>query len=164
VKVELRILGPVEAVVDGQPLALGAPTQRALLVALLFAPGEVVSRERLVDELWHEPPRSAVQSLQVYVHGLRQALGNERIETHGSSYRLAVSDDAVDLSRVGACRQLFAEIGAALDPGGESEQEKIMEFAAAELGGERAEQLRAEGATLSLDVFDVVSAVREGGR
>ncbi len=29
-----------------------------------------------------------MQSLQVYVHGLRQALGSDRIETHGTGYRL----------------------------------------------------------------------------
>ena len=39
-------------------------------------------RDRLVDVLWGaEPPRSAVSSLQVYVHGLRKTVGPERIET-----------------------------------------------------------------------------------
>jgi predicted ATPase/DNA-binding SARP family transcriptional activator len=114
VSVELRILGPVEALVDGQPVALGAPKQRALLAALLLAAGEVVSRERLIDELWGEqPPRSAVPSLQVYVHGLRQALGAALVETHGTGYSLAVAAEQVDLQRfarlVSAARRALAD-------------------------------------------------------
>jgi predicted ATPase/DNA-binding SARP family transcriptional activator len=66
----------------------------------LLRTNEVVSREALVDALWgSEPPRSAVQSLQVYVHGLRQALGAEWIERHGSGYRLPLAGAELDLSR-----------------------------------------------------------------
>jgi tetratricopeptide (TPR) repeat protein len=67
---------------------------------------------------------------------------------------------------LGACRQLFAEIGAVLDPDGESEQAQIIEFAADALGAERAEELRTEGAMLSLDFFDVVvsASAPEGAR
>ena len=72
--IEFRILGSVEAVGDDGSLALGAPKQRALLALLLLNANTVVSRDRLVDALWGaEPPRSAVSSLQVYVHGLRRA-------------------------------------------------------------------------------------------
>jgi predicted ATPase/DNA-binding SARP family transcriptional activator len=98
--IDFRILGPVEGLVGGRPVALGAPKQRALLVALLLADGEVVARERLIDELWGEqPPRAAVQSLQVYVHGLRQALGTEVIETRGTGYRLTATAEDVDAHR-----------------------------------------------------------------
>jgi predicted ATPase/DNA-binding SARP family transcriptional activator len=59
-----------------------------------------VARDRLVDVLWGaDPPRSAVSSLQVYVHGLRKALGAERIETHGTGYRLRLDQDELDLAR-----------------------------------------------------------------
>jgi predicted ATPase/DNA-binding SARP family transcriptional activator len=59
-----------------------------------------VSRDRLVDALWGaEPPRSAVSSLQVYVHGLRRALGAERVERHGTGYRLQLDPAELDLSR-----------------------------------------------------------------
>ena len=78
---EFRVLGSVEATGAEGPLALGAPKRRALLALLLLHANTVVSRDRLVDALWgEEPPRSAVSSLQVYVHGLRRALGAERIE------------------------------------------------------------------------------------
>jgi predicted ATPase/DNA-binding SARP family transcriptional activator len=85
---------------DDGPIALGAPKQRALLALLLLNANTVVSRDRLVDALWGaEPPRSAVASLQVYVHGLRQALGTERIERHGTGYRLQLEPAELDLGR-----------------------------------------------------------------
>ena len=94
------MLGPITVLVDGRPLPLGAPKQRALLVALLLQAGEVVSRDRLVDAVWGEdPPASAQQSLQVYVHGLRRVLGAERIETRGAGYRLHAEPVEIDLRR-----------------------------------------------------------------
>ena len=95
-----RILGPVEALPNGEPAALGAPKQRALLALLLVNRGRVVSADQLVDGLWGEsPPASALQSLQVYVHGLRRALGTERIETAGRGYRAVVGEEELDLDR-----------------------------------------------------------------
>ncbi|HEU5214750.1 MAG TPA: BTAD domain-containing putative transcriptional regulator [Gaiellaceae bacterium] len=97
---QFRVLGPVEVLVDGAPAALGAPKQRALLAMLLVNRRRVVTAEQLVDALWGEdPPASAVQSLQVYVHGLRRALGSERIETAGRGYRAVVGEDELDLDR-----------------------------------------------------------------
>ncbi len=99
-KVQFRILGPIEALVDGRSAALGAPKQRALLALLLINRRRVVTAEQLIDGLWGEaPPASALQSLQVYVHGLRRALGGERIETAGRGYRVAVGEDELDLAR-----------------------------------------------------------------
>ena len=46
---EFRLLGPVQALADGQPLPLGAPKQRALLAELLLHKGEVVPRAHLID-------------------------------------------------------------------------------------------------------------------
>ncbi len=90
----------MEALVEGRLLPLGAPKQRAMLASLLLARGHVVSRERLVDALWgDDPPASAAAALQVYVHGLRRALGAERIETHGPGYRLRLEPGELDLER-----------------------------------------------------------------
>jgi predicted ATPase/DNA-binding SARP family transcriptional activator len=67
---------------------------------LLLHANTVVSRDRLVDALWGaEPPKSAVSSLQVYVHGLRRTLGPERIETRGTGYRLRLDPAELDLGR-----------------------------------------------------------------
>ena len=111
--IEFRILGSVEVVGDDGLLALGAPKQRALLALLLLHANTVVSRDRLVDAVWGtEPPRSAVSSLQVYVHGLRGVLGAERIERHGTGYRLQLDPAELDLSRferlVGAAADALA--------------------------------------------------------
>ena len=97
---QFRILGPVEALVDRRPATLGAPKQRALLALLLVNRRRVVPAEQLIDGLWgEEPPASALQSLQVYVHGLRRALGSERIETAGRGYRAVVTEEELDLDR-----------------------------------------------------------------
>ena len=97
---QFRILGPIEAVLDSGPAALGAPKQRGLLALLLVNRRRVVTAEQLIDGLWGEdPPASALQSLQVYVHGLRRALGAERIETAGRGYRVVVEEDELDLDR-----------------------------------------------------------------
>src|SRR5437763_870564 len=97
---QFRILGPGEALVDRRPATLGAPKQRALLALLLVNRRRVVPAEQLIDGLWgEEPPASALQSLQVYVHGLRRALVSERIETTGRGYRAVVAEEELDLDR-----------------------------------------------------------------
>jgi predicted ATPase/DNA-binding SARP family transcriptional activator len=97
---EFRLLGPVEVLRDGEPVALGAPKQRALLAELLLHRGAVLGRPHLIDALWGEgAPEAAAASLQVYVHGLRRALGAERIETHGNGYRVVVEPDELDVER-----------------------------------------------------------------
>jgi len=97
---QFRILGPIEVLIDGRPASLGAPKQRALLALLLLNRRRVVSAEQLIDGLWgQDPPASALQSLQVYVHGLRRVLGAERIETAGRGYRTVVDEEELDLDR-----------------------------------------------------------------
>jgi predicted ATPase/DNA-binding SARP family transcriptional activator len=79
---------------------LGGPKQRAVLAELLLHGGGVVPRERLVDAVWgEEPPESARASLQVYVHGLRRAVGTDRIETLGDGYRVRLDPHELDLTR-----------------------------------------------------------------
>src|SRR4051794_5188768 len=69
-----RVLGPLEGFVDGRPVTIGGGRQRALLALLLIHAGEIVSRDRLIEELWGgRPPSSGSQSLDVYVSRLRKA-------------------------------------------------------------------------------------------
>ena len=98
---QFRILGPIQALLDDEPAALGAPKQRGAARACCSSTGGAwCTAEQLIDGLWGEaPPASAVQSLQVYVHGLRRALGAERIETAGRGYRVVVGEDELDLDR-----------------------------------------------------------------
>ena len=59
-RVALSLLGPLEATVDGTPVPLGGPRQRAVLARLAITGSDVVPLERLVDELWDgDPPASA---------------------------------------------------------------------------------------------------------
>src|SRR6266849_2871272 len=86
---ECRILGSLEVAVDGRPLPLGGPGQRALLALLLLHANEVVSSDRLLDELWVDgPPASGATALQVRVSQLRKALGpaGDRLETKTPGY------------------------------------------------------------------------------
>ena len=76
--IEFRVLGPFEVLVEGRALELKRPKQRSLLALLLLHAGEVVSTDRLVDELWAgKPPKAAVGSLQNLVSDLRKALGRD---------------------------------------------------------------------------------------
>ena len=60
---EYRILGPLEVLHEGRQIALGAAQPRAVLAVLLLHANEVVSVDRLVDELWGEsPPPTATKT------------------------------------------------------------------------------------------------------
>ena len=101
---EFRILGPLEVVEDGQPVALGTLKERLVLGVLLLRANEFVSRERLIDDLWGEaPPPTARKAVNVYVSKLRKALsvaGADPITTAAGGYRLNVEPDVLDASRV----------------------------------------------------------------
>jgi DNA-binding SARP family transcriptional activator len=97
---EFRLLGPLEAVVDGTFVRLAAAKQRALLALLLLNRNRVVSTDRLIDELWgDDPPAQATKTLQVYVSQLRKALGADRLVTRAPGYMLRVEDGELDLDR-----------------------------------------------------------------
>jgi DNA-binding SARP family transcriptional activator len=97
--VELRILGPLEVVERNRVLPLGGSRQRALLALLLTRANEVVSADRLIDELWPEdPPQNAVNALQYHVSQLRKTLGGtEAIVTQPPGYVIRVGPNELDL-------------------------------------------------------------------
>ncbi len=107
---EFRILGPLEVVEDGRPLALGRLKERIVLAALLLHANEFVSRERLIDELWGvAPPATARKAVNVYISKLRKTLtrdGDDPIATADGGYRLVVDSDLLDADRM---RSLVAE-------------------------------------------------------
>ena len=97
---EFRVLGPLEVSDDGRPIAIGGQKQRALLALLLLHANEVVSRDRLIDELWEEhPPANASAALQNHISRLRKELGPEVLVTKDSGYLLVVDPDALDVRR-----------------------------------------------------------------
>jgi predicted ATPase/DNA-binding SARP family transcriptional activator len=98
---QFRILGPLEVADRGALISLAA-AERALLAVLLLSANEVVSSDRLIDELWGEhSPRSGRTALQVRVSQLRKALGAQgsRILTHAPGYMLRVDSEELDVWR-----------------------------------------------------------------
>ena len=98
---EFRILGPLEVVENGRVLPLGGARQRTLLALLLTRANEVVSADRLIDELWGaQTPRTAANALQYHVSQLRKALApHEAIVTQEPGYLIRVRPDELDLLR-----------------------------------------------------------------
>jgi DNA-binding SARP family transcriptional activator len=97
---EFRILGPLEAMERGRPLDLGGLKQRTLLATLLLEANRVVPSDRLIAALWEShPPETAQTALQVYVSGLRKALGKDRLLTKASGYLLRVEEGELDVER-----------------------------------------------------------------
>ena len=99
--IEYGLLGPVQAVRDGRPLALGGPRQRAVLARLLLAPGRAVPAGTLADDVWGgRPPPRATKTLQKYVSELRRVLGPGELCTVGGSYTLDGAVDALRFERL----------------------------------------------------------------
>ena len=106
-RLEFLLLGPLEARDDGARIELGPRKQRAVLALLLLNANHVVSTERLIDDLWGEaPPETARSALQVYIAGLRKALGPDgaSLRTVAPGYVLEVEPGALDLARFEALR------------------------------------------------------------
>ncbi|WP_179199003.1 AfsR/SARP family transcriptional regulator [Streptomyces alboverticillatus] len=90
-RLRFHVLGPVRADMDGRPLPLGSPEQRAVLAILLLRGGRPLTTNELVEALWGgRPPARAVDTLNAYLARLRAALEPER--TPGSNARLLVSE------------------------------------------------------------------------
>ncbi|GIE02368.1 AfsR/SARP family transcriptional regulator [Paractinoplanes durhamensis] len=96
-------LGPLE-VRDGERLvALGGPQQHTVLAVLLAHAGQVVSVDRIADQLWGEavPPR-ARSLVQGCVAGLRRALRDGPaglLATRNHGYLLQLPPSSSDLQR-----------------------------------------------------------------
>src|SRR5215218_2756326 len=97
---DFRLLGPLEVAEHDRLLALGGRKQRSLLAVLLLDANDVVSTERLIDELWGEsPPSTVAKSIQVYVSRLRKQLGEGRLITRAPGYLLRVDPSELDVAR-----------------------------------------------------------------
>ena len=104
-QVEVAVLGPVEVKLDGSPVDLGTPKQRALVAALALSGGRPVSVDSIVDLLWGDhPPPGVSATLQAYVSGLRRAIEPTRerrapatvLVTVAPGYALRVADGGTD--------------------------------------------------------------------
>jgi ABC-type transport system substrate-binding protein/DNA-binding SARP family transcriptional activator/streptogramin lyase len=102
--IDYRLLGPIEAGVNGDALDIGGQKQRALLAILVLSANRPVSRDVLVDRLWGErPPVGAQHTLEVYVSRLRKALepvaGGPVVLTRPGAYLLRAPSDHIDVCR-----------------------------------------------------------------
>ena len=100
--VEFRILGSLEVWHDGRQVTVAGARQRALLASLLLHAGEVVSSDRLIDEVWdEEPPEAGATALRVRISQLRRALGpaGELLVTRPPGYAVYLTPEQLDLQR-----------------------------------------------------------------
>jgi DNA-binding SARP family transcriptional activator len=115
---ELGFLGPFEVRIDGgAPVAVGGARQKALLAVLALHANEVVSTDRLIEELWGDnAPATAAHTIQVFVSRLRAALAGAagRLVTKAPGYMLVLGADDIDGSR---CERLYDRARAALAAG-----------------------------------------------
>jgi predicted ATPase/DNA-binding SARP family transcriptional activator len=126
VSLEFRILGPLEVCgEDGRPLSLAGPKQRALLAVLLLNRNELVTSERLIEEVWSEAqPQAAARNVQVYVSQLRKLLGGTQVLQSGAGgYSLAIEPEQLDAARF---ERLLREGKAALAAGQPEEAAELL--------------------------------------
>ena len=80
--------------VDGEPVEL-ARKEFDLLALLMREAGSVVTRERLIDEVWDVNWFGSTKTLDVHVSALRKKLAPELIHTvRGVGFRFASPDEA----------------------------------------------------------------------
>jgi DNA-binding SARP family transcriptional activator/tetratricopeptide (TPR) repeat protein len=110
--VDIRVLGSFEVEVDGRPVRVGSPQQRAVLALLVLRANDLVPTDAIVDALWPGGARrSAAGVVRTYVSRLRRVLAAApQIDLVGRSpgYVLRFDPERVDAVRferlVGAAR------------------------------------------------------------
>jgi DNA-binding SARP family transcriptional activator len=105
-KIGFGVLGPLQMTVDGTPVSLGTPKQRAVLAVLVMNRNRPVAIDSLITAAWEQwPPPEARASLHSYISHLRKLLGAAGADSRSvlvnapPGYRLAVADTACDIGR-----------------------------------------------------------------
>lgn len=114
--VEFRLLGDIEARLDGRRVEIGHARQRCVLAALLVDANRPVPADRLIDRVWSDqPPHRARNALAAYLSRLRHLLAGGAVQVirEPGGYVLRTAPTSVDLYRF---RQLAALGRAAADP------------------------------------------------
>ena len=97
--VEFLVLGPVEVYSGDKSVHVGGVKQRSILALLIACHGQVVSADRIVDEVYGEDAvAGARRSVQSIVSMLRRDLGDVIVGT-GEGYRFDTPRTAVDAYR-----------------------------------------------------------------
>src|SRR5690242_13043928 len=119
-EMEFGILGPVQVFDEHADMRItpAGAKQRALLGTLVVKAGQVVSPDRLVDELWGEhPPVNAANALQTHIARLRRLLpvhppGSGSGESHHEWLVTRPPGYALRLGRAGTDAQRFHHLTA----------------------------------------------------
>ncbi|MFD7336868.1 AfsR/SARP family transcriptional regulator [Streptomyces violascens] len=105
---EVKVLGALEATVNGESIAPTADKPRQLLALLALSANQVLPAAKLMEELWGEDlPRSATTTLQTYILRIRRniddALGanavrgsKEILATRNGGYLMDALPGSVD--------------------------------------------------------------------
>ncbi|MCB0949625.1 MAG: AAA family ATPase [Mycobacterium sp.] len=121
-EIRIGVFGPLTLRVAGELVDPGGPRPRAVLARLVLADGQVVSTDRIINDIWvNEPPPKALGSLQVHISHLRRALEPQRARrarpevliSSPPGYALRLPVQAVDAWQFQA---LLKEAGAESDP------------------------------------------------
>src|SRR5688572_22008952 len=105
---EFRLLGPVQAWSQGQPVRLGLRKERLVLAVLALEANRMVPVERLIGLAWPgDAPASARATIQTHVYRVRTALAklsppeDHEIElaTEGPGYVLRIDPLHIDAHR-----------------------------------------------------------------
>jgi DNA-binding SARP family transcriptional activator len=96
-RLEIRLLGTFQVVVDGRPAGTGGSKRDALLGLLALRRGRPASVDALIDDLWgSDMPASPRNAVQHHVARLRATLGQDAIVGTPNGYALAAaSTDAL---------------------------------------------------------------------
>jgi DNA-binding SARP family transcriptional activator len=122
----VRLLGPVDVLVDGAARPVPGVRAAAVLAALALRPGEIVGADRLVDIVWDGgAPATATATLQSHVSRVRRMLGGRAaILARSPGYVLTVDGEATDVqaaarliqdSEAGPLRDRESQLRAAID-------------------------------------------------
>ena len=83
-KVDVRILGPLEVSVDGASAVPTANKPCKVLAMLALNVGHVVTAPTLIEEIWDQhPPRTCLSTLQTYVLKVRKKFHDAVVATGG---------------------------------------------------------------------------------
>jgi DNA-binding SARP family transcriptional activator len=127
---EIQVLGPLRAAVNGGSIVPTAGKPRQILALLALYPGRVMPVPTLMEEIWGtDLPQSAMTTLQTYIMQLRRCLGTAMgpdapgaakniLATRHGGYLLQIPPESVD---VHTYERLVAEGQEAFE-GGEDER------------------------------------------
>ncbi len=112
---QVRLLGPVDVVVDGEPRPVRGLRRKAVLAVLALQAGEVVSTDRLADVVWGQAaPVTAVNTLQSHMSYLRTVLGDKcAILAQAPGYLLDLCGDGTDVQEA---ERLLAQATRSAEP------------------------------------------------